>query len=210
MIRALILALAVLASPVWATVDGWPALYDVTGVASGDVLNIRAGPSSAAEIIGGFEYDAERIEVIRPDDNFEWGLVNIAEGVGWVSLRFLVPQPGQWWGEFPAIRQCFGTEPFWAVGVTGDTFQLDAPENTASGRILERWTSLNRRDNHAMTVRLDHDSDADIVIMLTTDRCTDGMSDREYGIRLDMLFRGAIDRELVSGCCSIAPPEASD
>jgi uncharacterized membrane protein len=208
LIRAALAALALLASPVWATVDGWPALYDVVGVNSDDVLNVRAGPDASAEVIGTLEFNATRIEVIRPDDDFEWGKVNTGERAGWASLQYLVPQPGQWSGQFPPIRKCFGTEPFWAMHILGDEIRFETPVNTANGRIHEQWTSLSRRDSHALSIRLDKMSDhgADMIGFLSQEFCSDGMSDREYGIQIEMLFRGSIDRELLSGCCSISPP----
>ena len=97
MIRALLL-LFLLAGPAAATQDQWPALFDVSGVAPDDVLNIRAAPSASAEIIGTLAPDAAGVEVVRPDSRHGWGLVNTGEGSGWASLAFLVRRPGQWLG----------------------------------------------------------------------------------------------------------------
>ncbi len=43
--------------------------------------------------------------------------------------------------------------------------------------------------------------------MLSLASCSDGMSDREYGLRLDLLLGTSDERTLLSGCCSIQPPE---
>ncbi|MEP2426619.1 MAG: SH3 domain-containing protein, partial [Tateyamaria sp.] len=96
--RVLAVVLCLWALPAAATQDAWPALYDVSGVAENDALNIRQAPDAAAPIIGSLTPDAEGIEVIRPDDHHGWGLVNSGEGRGWVSLRYLTRQPGQWAG----------------------------------------------------------------------------------------------------------------
>jgi hypothetical protein len=72
-----------------------PALFDVTGVASGDVLNLRAEPSAQATIIGSFPADATGIEVIATDSSGRWGQVNAVERAGWASLAYLARQPGQ-------------------------------------------------------------------------------------------------------------------
>ena len=87
MIR-LALFLIVAAGPALATQDGWPALYDVTGVDSADVLNIRSEPGAAGDVIGALPPDAQNVEVIRDNDGHAtWGLINTGEGTGWVSLN---------------------------------------------------------------------------------------------------------------------------
>lgn len=73
------LLFSLIASAAAATFDAWPALYDVSGVASDDVLNIRAEPSADAPIIGTLAHDATNVEIIRDGEN-GWGLVNTDEG----------------------------------------------------------------------------------------------------------------------------------
>ena len=145
MIRALILWL-VLAGPALATQQGWPALFDVTGVAPDDVLNIREAPNAGAPIIGSFAPDAEGVEVIRPNADESWGLVNTAEGTGWTSLAFLERRPGQWNGAFPRIARCLGTEPFWSLSLDEDAVTLSTPQETAEGRVALRSGAAARRD----------------------------------------------------------------
>ncbi|MEO1155590.1 MAG: SH3 domain-containing protein, partial [Pseudomonadota bacterium] len=50
--------------PVWGAAQGYPALFDVTGVASDDVLNIRSAPSATAEIIGTLAHNETGVEVV--------------------------------------------------------------------------------------------------------------------------------------------------
>ncbi|MGB3280174.1 MAG: peptide-binding protein, partial [Pseudorhodobacter sp.] len=41
-----------------------PALFDVTGVAADDVLNLRAAPDGVAEILGALGPSAKDVEVV--------------------------------------------------------------------------------------------------------------------------------------------------
>ena len=217
MIRALILIF--LATPAFATQDGWPALYDVVGVAQDDVLNIRSGPGAGFDIIGTLPPDAEDIEVIRPSDDFDWGRINLGEGAGWISLRYAVPQPGQWYGQFPAIRQCFGTEPFWSLAVDRPRIAFSAPDTPQmDGLISGQHGSTSRRDRFVYrgTLLSPDAGPLDVTLAIRLASCSDGMSDREYGIDLDLLITdpdaedGLYDATLLSGCCSIQPPATSD
>lgn len=202
------------ALPAAATVDGWPALHDVVGVAADDVLNIRSDPGTSGQIVGTLAHDATNVEVIRPNEDLTWGLVNSGESTGWVSLAYMRRQPGQWDGAFPNIRQCFGTEPFWSLIYDPPRVSFSSPDMPPrDGLISGLHSSLARRDRFALTGAL-FPTDAgerDIQIFLRTETCTDGMSDREYGIAIDMLLTrptsGGDDSGtgLYSGCCSIQP-----
>jgi len=196
-VRALLIGWILLATPAWATVDGWPALHDVIDVESGDVLNVRAAPSAAADIIGTLEYNSTGIEVIRPDEDFEWGLVNMGEHAGWASLRFLVPQPGQWHGSYPDFAWCGGTEPFWSLTRTDGRIKLARIDDDDIVSTLE-WeaSTFNHRERHAFRA-------SGITGVLSLQACDDGMSDMEFGIELNL----TLDREptLYHGCCSLAP-----
>src|SRR6056297_2028202 len=91
-LRAAVLLLA-LAAPASATVEAWPALYDVAGVSEGDVLNIRAEPSASSEIIGELDPDETAVEVMEMSRDGNWGRVNTDERSGWASLAFLDRRP---------------------------------------------------------------------------------------------------------------------
>ena len=207
MIRAALLALCMGALPAGATQDQWPALHDVTGVAADDVLNIRAAPDAGAEIVGTLEPDARDVEVIAPDPRHGWGQVTTAEGTGWVALPFLSRQPGQYVGAFLKPRRCFGTEPFWSLDLdegTGAVFRGGPESETAAeGVVSGRFASLGRRDVQAL--RLTWRDGGDATAMLHITACSDGMSDRSYGIRIDLLRPGSGEAALLSGCCALSP-----
>lgn len=193
-----------LATPVLATVDDWPALYDVTGVASDDVLNIRERPDASSPVIGTFAPDATGIEVIAANDEMTWGRVNVAERSGWVSLAYLERRPGQWDGALPQIQSCFGTEPFWNFTRTGaNRFRFEAlGEEPFTLPVTESARSENRRDSFHIVAE---GSDGSSVAILETEACNDGMSDRDYGISVQLVLGIGGGSRHVSGCCSLAP-----
>lgn len=204
MIRALVILIA-LSCPANAAQENWPAVYDVSGVTADDVLNVRAAPSTDAEIIGSLQADAKAVEVIRVDSGQRWGLVNIGEGTGWVSLAYLSPRSEAGAGAFPAIRICHGTEPFWSLSLdeAGGAIFKTPGANPQTGMVLSRWTSLNRPDRHGFSARI---GTTDYVGMVGQSMCNDGMSDMEYGLSMDLILDGSnSDARLLSGCCSLVP-----
>ncbi|MFD2738352.1 peptide-binding protein [Sulfitobacter aestuarii] len=209
MIRSLIWLLFFPAGPAQATQDAWPALYDVHGVAQGDRLNIRERDSSNAPVIGALAPDARDIELIRPNDRHTWALINTGEGRGWVSLAYMTRQPGQWLGALPPLAQCFGTEPFWSLRFeAADRVSLATPEiDRLEGRITARLGSLSRRDHHALLFETRGTAvlSQQITALVTGGDCIDGMSDRAFGLEIDMIADFGSGPALHSGCCWLAP-----
>lgn len=180
-----------------AAAQGFPALYDVTGVAAGDVLNVRSGPGAGEEIIGSLDPTATGIEVIEEADG--WGLVNTGERSGWASLTYLARQPGQEDGTLPPRLRCGGTEPFWSLVTTGEEVILDeaATNQTRSWPQSRTLTAQGRLGPYAIL----GDGDSPVALVSRAS-CSDGMSDRAFGLRLEVLVEGE-DPYLLSGCCSI-------
>lgn len=203
MIRILLVLLALAAGPAAATQDAWPALFDVTGVAANDVLNVRARPDASAPIVGTLAPDARNVEVIRADEHYRWGLVNIGEGTGWASLAYLARHPGQWDGHIPASLSCSGTEPFWSLDLSPSSIRLDGVDLPARdfGAGL-RESASNRRDRWSFRAWDEGTSLTGVVI--STD-CSDGMSDRSYGLSLDLILSTETGFDHYAGCCSLAP-----
>ncbi|MDU8910196.1 COG3650 family protein [Aestuariicoccus sp. MJ-SS9] len=181
-----------------AAAQDWPALADVTGVSPDDVLNVRAAPSGDAPIVGALVHDARWVEVTASDGN--WGRVNLAEGAGWAHLGYLAVQPG---GTFPDAEQfrCFGTEPFWSIDVTPEGPALmttpDGPYLAMEAGAL-RLTE-GRFGPHGVWM-----GGAEVQGALTVRReeCSDGMSDRAYGLGAQLMLGGQTSR-LLSGCCTL-------
>ena len=75
-------------------------------LASDDVLNIRAEPAASSEIIGELGPYTLNVEVLRTLDG--WGYIGASERSGWVSMRFLAPNPPPE-NKVPRPMSCFGT-----------------------------------------------------------------------------------------------------
>ncbi|SDE66639.1 SH3 domain-containing protein [Limimaricola pyoseonensis] len=198
--RRLALLLALWAAPAFATVDAWPALYDVAGVAADDMLNIRSGPGTGHAVIGTLAPDARGVEVLEMSRDGGWGRVNAGEGSGWAALAFLERRPGQWHGAVPPVSACFGTEPFWRLE-TGEDWRMDTPEGTVfAAPAPELAGSLSHRGRFAGSVAAEG---ATWVLTLANESCSDGMSSRRYGWQA-LLVRAGAGTELWSGCCTLA------
>jgi len=199
-LRMMVVVVLGLIAALPAAAQEFPTLFRVVGVASNDVLNIRAEPSASAPIVGSFAPNARDIEVIGRNEAGTWGLVNTGEGVGWSSLRFLSRQGAEGWAAMGQNLRCFGTEPFWQAHylprIRVLVFEtLDDPDTEFE--VL--WTGgISGRPPYGAGMALDSTGFA----TLRGGTCSDGMSDRLYGISI-LLFPGA--GEGFEGCCSVAP-----
>lgn len=183
--------------------DGLPAIHAIVGVSEGDVLNVRAAPNASSDLRGSFEPNAQSIEVVKVSAN-GWGLVNSGEGSGWVNMRFLeLRTPFQW---PPAALACFGTEPFWDVQIkdAGDGHEMTL--STLDGESVSGAANLNSSANilGRYSAFASLPSGNDIAALLRREQCSDGMSDRAYGLSVEVIARsGAVH---LSGCCSVSVP----
>ena len=193
----------------------WPALFDVTGVSSDDVLNIREAPDARSPIVGTLAPDAGGVELIRPNADESWAVVNTGEGHGWVSLAYLERADETPRTAGPAVRQCFGTEPFWSLVFTPPHITFTTPEVAPrQGLVSSFYASRSHPGRFAETGSLFPGlwGNRDIHLSIRLEACNDGMSDREYGIAVDMLLTrpdqagDTSGTGLYSGCCSLTAP----
>ena len=100
--------------------------YRVVGVASNDVLNIRAQPTSRSEIIGVFHHNHPLFEVT--DSDGRWVRVNLGEYSGWVHSGYIqsVNVPTFSHTNLPNGLKCYGEEPFWTVNLSSGRLQLQS------------------------------------------------------------------------------------
>ena len=200
MIRSLAIAILV-CLPGLALAQSYPALHDVTGVAADDVLNVREAPSAQSAIIANLAPDTPGVEVVRADASGRWGLVNTGERSGWASLRYLTPQPP---GDYALTRIliCAGTEPFWDItirqGSSALLHRLSSPDITFSAGLLQG--ASGRSDRFSLQGEADG---ATLTTLVRRTACSDGMSDREFGLDADLLIRGQGDLLHLSGCCTL-------
>ncbi|AAV93372.1 SH3 domain-containing protein [Ruegeria pomeroyi] len=192
--RWLVALLLVLAAPLAA--DPVPALFDVTGVAADDVLNVREDPSAGSEVIGTLAPDAVGVEVVDLTFGGDWGRVNVNETSGWVSMRYMQQQPesdGVW---MTPRFTCSGTEPFWSLTVeqgVGARFQImGEAEQALPAGLLRPGAGLIDR----FALPLGHN-----LAILRQMQCHDGMSDRAYGLDVGLMLNGS----LYAGCCTLLP-----
>jgi uncharacterized membrane protein len=197
---ALIAALA--AGPAWAT-PGYvlPTLFDVTGVAAGDVLNIRAAPDANAAIVGAIAPDATGIEVVA--EHSGWGQVNTGERSGWASLAYLAYRTDVWEsGTLPAGLACFGTEPFWSLRPEGAMATFGTPDaadvTLDLAAVLD--TGIFRDLRRALVAEA---PGRRITATIAPKACSDGMSDRAFGLDATLIVERPDGTRLLTGCCSI-------
>ena len=172
-----------------------PARFTVTGVAAGDVLNLRAGPSASAPVLATLPPGGTGVEILELSPDGRWGLTPFREGAGWVAMRFLVPEPP---GPTPLPRPllCRGTEPFWALSVTAEGAVFETPERgplplRPLGEVAGFRGGVLAFDAGGETLDL---------TVLRTD-CSDGMSDRPYGLSAMVWNRGGT---FLEGCCALS------
>ncbi len=198
----LILAAALALSPAIAPAQPLPQLHDVTGVAAGDVLNIRATPSASAEIIGTLARDAQGIEVVATNPEGTWGQVNTGETAGWVNLRYMDAR-GVHIDNFnlPDGLFCYGTEPFWSLQNLGGALHFDTPDTPA--RDLDLWMAQDSgiaEDLRRMVQFAGIGGPG--MAFIYPNACNDGMSDRAFGLSISLMT--APSGPMLSGCCTLS------
>ena len=177
------------------TAETFPALYDVTGVAADDVLNVRANSSASAAKVGELAHNAQNIEVVRVRNG--WGLVNVGETAGWTSMRFLARQEE---GDYALARalSCFGTEPYWSLKILqGSEARFYDPDGSTGYHAGLLQVSKNRTDRFAFAAQ-------SLLAVIGRATCSDGMSDRQYGLTIDLWPDATNSMEFYSGCCTMA------
>lgn len=197
------LALALLAGPALAAQDAQlPTLSDVTGVAANDRLNIRERPDAGASVIGTLPPDAKGVEVVAQRNG--WAQINTGERAGWVNARFLTYRSDVWTsGQLPATLSCLGNEPFWSLRQVGETMVYETPEGA---RQMDRRVVLDQGFPSPVRGVIAGDAQGRLTLAMQPAQCSDGMSDRVYGLSALLIFDGAGQASrMQSGCCRISP-----
>ena len=175
-----------------------PDRYMVFNVDSDDVLNIRAEPNASSDIISTFGPYTLNVEVLYAREG--WGQVPTSEGWGWVNMAYLQDNP---WpeGEVPRPLACSGTEPFWTFSLhpRGTEYNALADERGPQPQtILSETVAFN-----GFMIRA-HDS-ADITRTLMVDGriCSDGMSERPFGMSATLFHETPGGNFVETGCCTL-------
>lgn len=199
--KRLLLILLFIPSVLWAQDVSLPALYDVSNVAADDVLNVRTSPHTNAQIMDTLGPDRIGVEVLAFNDDRSWGMVHAGEYTGWVSMAYMTRQPDQHGSnKLPVPMWCSGTEPFWFLEITGDNVVLDDPGMDSGAITMEREPvpDLLHSPRGVLVA-------GDMTGFVSREACSDGMSDRLYGWRIDFIRSGNGGAIPFSGCCSLQP-----
>lgn len=202
-LTALLVSAVLIAAPAQAITTDFPALYNVAGVATDDVLNVRDAPAPSAAIIATLPATRTGLEVLGPSDDGTWMRVGLGEVSGWVNARFLEAQPPRASGSLPIPMRCYGTEPFWGLNFpAGDFAEFERmPEPETPFRIAYQATPLGGKTGE-VAARLTSE-DATGTVVLRREYCSDGMSDRDFGLSVLFLLERGDASVLHAGCCSL-------
>ncbi|MEM8731305.1 MAG: SH3 domain-containing protein [Pseudomonadota bacterium] len=176
----------------------FPKLYDVVGVASDDVLNLRAGPASSADIVGALPPDTTGVEVVAKSENDFWLQVAQPENMAWAAAGYLKVHPTDPDVLFTRKLSCGGVEPSWTLSVTqGDGAVLSRMDlddiDLPAGLVRE---SPNMADRYFLDLGENH------AALLAAQSCSDTMSDRIYGLSISLVVDPS---KSLSGCCALVP-----
>lgn len=194
--------------PCLAAAQPFPALYDVTGVDSDDVLNVRGDSGPGAPVTGELAHDAKRVEVTGLDISGRWGRINQGENAGWVAMRFLARVEGPVWHAGQSPLYCFGTEPFWSLTIDPAAKQI-VFRDIDSGPVAFPMTQLlTAADGFPAELHARSGTGLLRWASLRAKLCSDGMSDRLYGITASVALSRAgydplVSSGTLSGCCSL-------
>jgi uncharacterized membrane protein len=177
-------------------------------VAPDDVLNIRERPSADAPVVGELRPGATGVEVLAIRDG--WALVAAGEGAGHVAARFLQRDDGSAWFALQTPLRCLGTEPFWSLSIDPAagradylTPEADLPQTWRIGAVWPgRFPAQVPAQVPAQSAALSLPVGTAV---LTPVACSDGMSDRPFGIAVDLFLTEPAGARL-SGCCSLVEP----
>lgn len=185
-----------------AMAQDFPAIYRVTGVASNDVLNIRAEPGAGAPIIGRFRPSARGIEVMALSANGRWGLVNTEGQSGWSSMRYLAREGTGSWRDGQAQLTCFGTEPFWHMPIFLPTHRAEfhAPGEGGFELVTDAGALPSTAFPPTLAIPFSGTREG-MAVVRGGGLCSDGMSDLSYGLEAQIYWRG--DTAGLSGCCRL-------
>lgn len=170
-----------------------PFLSLVVGVGSNDILNVRSLPSANSADVGDLPFDAKDVEIIDISDDRKWGKINQSESVAWVRLCYISPSPDQ--ALFERLS-CHGNEPFWNFKIQGARFHFDRLDGETILAELKGWQSS---PNDIRDYGIQSNDQQSVSISLTRASCSDGMSDRAYGLKTTAF----VDGKFYSGCCSL-------
>lgn len=181
-----------------AAAQSLPERYMVSGVAHDDVLNIRTEPRASSEKVGELGPFFRNVEVQRVLNG--WGFIGAGETSGWVSMRYLSPNPFPE-NEVPRPMVCSGTEPYWTFAMYPHGAQYTAlalDEGPRVQTIITEAVAPNGfliQSQEGLTLKR--------TLMIDGRACSDGMSDRNYAMSATLFTQTADGNNVQTGCCTM-------
>lgn len=184
-----------------------PAWIHVDGVASDDVLNVRADADAGSGIVAELMPGQGPIEIVetRQIGESRWGLIATEEGSGWINLAYAAPADVAMVGDspVPAGTTCAGTEPFWFLDLAGDQAVFSNFEvEEEIYPISESESAMSRP--YPWMFGLENSGFA----LVTPEQCSDGMSDLPYAWSILLVIQDDSGHALYEGCCRLRSPFA--
>ncbi len=106
--------------------------------------------------------------------------------------------------------QCFGTEPFWSLELTGRVPSPFLFLGDEVATLTPIWESPAFGQGTPDSVIFRHSGAySQTVTLLHAEACNDGMSDREYGLGVTILSEGPdtfLPDPVLRGCCTLSLP----
>jgi uncharacterized membrane protein len=213
---AMALALTLSVTTVHAATD----VYGVTGVQSGQFLNMRSAAGASNAITGRIPFNGQGIVTTGEEKNVSgtvWAKVYWNGVGGWVSKRYLLadgqtatvpapsatrpiavtpPAPAK-----PSANKlvCSGTEPFWSVEITDTNLIVnmsDGPQYSVP--VTFRQTSANNKTIAVIGGAAGTNNTQ--TFMQKVNSCSDGMADTSYPYSVTAVLNNS---KVVSGCCKV-------
>jgi uncharacterized membrane protein len=176
-----------------------PDLFRVPGGA----VSIHAENTETSEVVGTLPAGASGVEVISHGG--DWGEVNAGEVSGWVALKDLESEGAAPWHQLQSSLRCLGTEPFWDATLSPDTSTMLLTGLDAADITLNIVQSLRPMDVMLPSLGIVFGAPGETgFAVLRPESCSDGMSDRTYGLSA-VFFVGKPGAIMgLSGCCTMA------
>lgn len=183
----------------------FPTLFAGTGIADGEVIDIRVEPDENAPIIAHIPSDSRDIEVVARDGSGEWGRVNHAEASGWLSMARVREQNDVWPASgLPKRTTCYGTEPFWSLQTNGKSADFSTPDAGGVALPVTGVLTSGTVEDQRRVIIVENETLA-LTVSLSPRACSDGMSDRVFGLTAHVIRESGPMPDLLRGCCTIAP-----
>ena len=139
------------------------------------------------------------VEVIETSPDGTWGKVGTSGGNGWVSMRYLEPVATFDPNDVPRPLSCVGTEPFWNIGLYPRGAEYNSPDTGA----VPMTVVAEAVAPQGFLVRLEEGPLLNRTLIVTREKCSDGMSDREYGFSARMFLEAPDGNGVYSACCTL-------